>query len=161
MFERFTEKAVNVVSRAQEIAKEMNSASVQSEHLLLALCAEAKGVSLKIFRMYNITYEQLFNEISKVIELIEKIAKENNVEEIVVGVPLNMDNTKGFQADNCIEFSKKLEGFKIVYEDERLTSELAEENLKERKVNFRKDKGLVDVESARIILEQYLSKVTK
>ncbi len=98
---------------------------------------------------------------NKAIELIEKIAKENNVEEIVVGVPLNMDNTKGFQADNCIEFSKKLEGFKIVYEDERLTSELAEENLKERKVNFRKDKGLVDVESARIILEQYLSKVTK
>lgn len=98
---------------------------------------------------------------NKAIELITQIAKENNVVEIVVGVPLNMDNSKGFQADNCIEFSKKLEGFKIVYEDERLTSELAEENLKERKVNFRKDKGLVDVESARIILEQYLSKVTK
>lgn len=98
---------------------------------------------------------------NKAIELIEKIAKENNVEEIVVGMPLNMDNTKGFQADNCIEFSKKLDGFKIVYEDERLTSELAEENLKERKVNFRKDKGLVDVESARIILEQYLSKIVK
>lgn len=98
---------------------------------------------------------------NKAIELIEKIAKENNVEEIVVGVPLNMDNSKGFQADNCIEFSKKLDGFKIIYEDERLTSELAEENLKERKVNFRKDKGLVDVESARIILEQYLSKITK
>lgn len=98
---------------------------------------------------------------NKAIELIEKIAKENNVEEIVVGVPLNMDNTKGFQADNCIEFSKKLDGFKIIYEDERLTSELAEENLKERKVNFRKDRGLVDVESARIILEQYLSKITK
>lgn len=97
----------------------------------------------------------------KAIELITQIAKKNNVVEIVVGVPLNMDNSKGFQADNCIEFSKKLEGFKIVYEDERLTSELAEENLKERKVNFRKDKGLVDVESARIILEQYLSKVTK
>lgn len=97
----------------------------------------------------------------KAIELITQIAKENNVVEIVVGVPLNMDNSKGFQADNCIEFSKKLEGFKIIYEDERLTSELAEENLKERKVNFRKDKGLVDVESARIILEQYLSKITK
>lgn len=98
---------------------------------------------------------------NKAIELIEKIAKENNVEEIVVGVPLNMDNTKGFQADNCIEFSKKLDGVKIIYEDERLTSEVAEENLKERKVNFRKDKGLVDVESARIILEQYLSKIAK
>lgn len=69
MFERFTEKAVNVVSKAQEIACEMNSACVLSEHLLLALCAEAKGVSLKIFKMYNITYEKLFDEISKVIEI--------------------------------------------------------------------------------------------
>ena len=93
--------------------------------------------------------------------LIYKIAKENNVREIVVGVPLNMDNTRGFQAENCIEFSKKIEGFKVIYEDERLTSDLAEENLRERKVDFRKDKGLVDVESARIILEQYLSKVSK
>ena len=76
MFERFTEKAVNVVSKAQEIACEMNSSSVLSEHLLLALCAEAKGVSLKIFKMYNITYEKLFDEISKVIEI--KPAKSNN-----------------------------------------------------------------------------------
>ena len=91
---------------------------------------------------------------------IQNIAKENNVKTIVVGVPVNMDNSKGFQAEDCIEFSKKISGFEVVYEDERLTSDTAEENLRERKVNFRKDKGLVDVESARLILEQYLSKVT-
>ena len=95
------------------------------------------------------------------VKSILKIAKENDVQKIVVGVPLNMDNTRGFQADDCIEFSKKLEGFEVIYEDERLTSDTAEENLKERGVNFRKDKGLVDVESARVILEQYLAKVTK
>lgn len=95
------------------------------------------------------------------VSAIQKIATENNVKTIVVGVPVNMDNTKGFQADNCIEFSKKIAGFEVVYEDERLTSDAAEENLRERKVNFRKDKGLVDIESARLILEQYLSKVTK
>ena len=49
MFERFTEKALNVVSRAQDIACKMNSENILSEHLLLALVAEAKGVSLKIF----------------------------------------------------------------------------------------------------------------
>ncbi len=69
MFERFTEKAVNVVSKAQEIATEMNSGSVLSEHLLLALCAEAKGVSLKIFKMYNVTYENLYDAIREVIEI--------------------------------------------------------------------------------------------
>jgi len=90
---------------------------------------------------------------------IVKIANENNVKKIIIGVPYNMDGTIGSQAQDCIDFSKQIEGFEIVCEDERLTSETAEENLKEQKVNFRKDKGLVDVESARIILEQHLSRL--
>ena len=94
----------------------------------------------------------------KAIEEITKTAKENRVEKIVVGVPYNMDGTLGFQGENCIEFSQKLIGFDIILEDERLTSEEAEERLKSRKVDFRKNKGLVDIESACIILEQYLGK---
>ena len=43
-------------------------------------------------------------------------------------------------------------------EDERLTSEEAENRLRARKVDFRKNKGLVDMESAAVILEQYLGK---
>ena len=94
----------------------------------------------------------------KAIEAIYKIAKENRVEKIVVGVPLNMDGTKGFQAENCTEFAVKLKGYEIIFEDERLTSDTAEENLRAKKIDFRKDKGLVDIESACIILEQYLSR---
>ena len=94
------------------------------------------------------------------IEQIKKIAKDNNVQEIVIGVPYNMDGTQGGQAQDCIDFSKNFEqDFEIHQEDERLTSDTAEKNLKQQKVNFRKEKGLVDVESARIILEQYLSKI--
>lgn len=93
------------------------------------------------------------------IEKIKKIALENKVEKIVVGVPVNMDGTKGFQAQDCIEFATKLQpDFEIVFEDERLTSEEAEENLRNRKVDFRKNKGLVDIESACIILGQYLAR---
>ena len=95
----------------------------------------------------------------KALEIIDKIAKENHVEKIVAGLPVNMDGTKGFQAKNCEEFTSKLKGYEIIYEDERLTSEAAEENLKNRKINFRKDKGLVDMESACIILEQYLARI--
>ena len=69
MFERFTEKALNVVSRAQDIACEMNSDIILSEHILLALAAEAKGVPLKLFRTFNITYESLYEETSKVINI--------------------------------------------------------------------------------------------
>lgn len=92
------------------------------------------------------------------IDEITKIAKENNVEKIVVGVPVNMDGTFGFQAKNCIDFAQKLVGFDIIMEDERLTSEEAEQRLRKRKVDFRKNKGLVDIESACVILEQYLGK---
>ena len=88
---------------------------------------------------------------------IKKIAKENNVKKIIVGVPLNMDGTRGFQAQNCIDFANNFrDDFDVCFEDERLSSELAEENLKERGINFSKNKGLVDIESACIILEQYL-----
>ena len=69
-----------------------------------------------------------------------------------------MDGSIGSQAQDCINFSQKIVGFDIILEDERLTSEEAEERLKERKVNFQKNKGLVDIESACVILEQYLGK---
>ena len=95
---------------------------------------------------------------TEAIETIIKIAKENRVEKIVVGVPINMDGTFGGQAQDCINFSQKILGFDIILEDERLTSEEAEERLRARKVDFRKNKGLVDMESACVILEQYLGK---
>ena len=92
------------------------------------------------------------------ITTIVKIAQENRVQTIVVGVPINMDGSYGSQAEDCKSFAGKINGFEIVFEDERLTSEQAEENLRERKIDFRKNKSLVDIESACIILEQYLRK---
>ena len=92
------------------------------------------------------------------VDMITKLAKENRVENIVVGVPINMDGTKGFQAEDCESFAQKLLGFDIIFEDERLTSEEAENRLRSRKIDFRKNKGLVDMESACVILEQYLAR---
>ena len=92
------------------------------------------------------------------IQQIVSLAKENRVEKIVVGLPINMDGTQGFQAQDCINFAQNFFGFDIIYEDERLTSDEAEQRLKSRKIDFRKNKGLVDMESACIILEQYLSR---
>ncbi len=89
---------------------------------------------------------------------IIKIAKENNVEKIVVGVPFNMDGTEGAQAQDCKNFASNFSDYEIIYEDERLTSDSAEENLRAKKIDFRKDKGLVDIESACIILQQYLER---
>ena len=94
------------------------------------------------------------NAISK----IKEIAKENNVKKIVIGIPYNMDGTEGSQAEDCKNFALNFSDYEVIYEDERLTSEQAEENLRNRKIDFRKNKGLVDIESASIILQQYLER---
>ena len=94
----------------------------------------------------------------KAVEEIKKIALENRVEKIVIGLPKNMDGSIGFQGEDCIKFSQNFSDFDIILEDERLTSEEAEERLRERRIDFRKNKGLVDIESACVILEQYLGK---
>lgn len=91
---------------------------------------------------------------------IKQLAAQNNVNTIIVGIPFNMDGSKGSQADDCLTFAENFKSdFEVIFEDERLTSEQAEENLRNRKIDFRKDKGLVDIESSCIILEQYLSRL--
>ena len=76
MFERFTERAVNVVSESQRLAGEMLCGEVAPEHLLLALVNEAKGVSLKLFRMYGISSELVQKEVDKVIKPAGKSIKD-------------------------------------------------------------------------------------
>ena len=69
MFEKFTEKAINVVSSSQNTAKEMGLKKVSPEILLLALFDEAKGIALKIFKSYDITREKLTDEIKKYVNI--------------------------------------------------------------------------------------------
>lgn len=63
MFEKFTEKAINAVTEAQNQARLMNNVFVQPEHLLLALVKQSKGISLKLFKMYGITFEAIQKEV--------------------------------------------------------------------------------------------------
>lgn len=131
-------------------------------HKIMALDVGTKriGIALSDYLQVIATPHSFISRTpeDKAIEEINKIAKENRVEKIVVGIPINMDGSFGFQAEDCKEFSQKLVGFDIILEDERLTSEEAEQRLRSRKVDFRKNKGLVDMESACVILEQYLGK---
>ncbi len=77
MFERFTERAVNVVCEAQRLASAEGCSEVVPEHLLLALVKEAKGVSLKLFRMYGVTEDLMEKEIDKY--LIKSSRKIENI----------------------------------------------------------------------------------
>ena len=72
MFERFTERAVNAVSESQRIAQVMGCKEITPEHFLLALVNEAKGVSLKIFRMFGMSSEKVQPEVAKYVKTSSK-----------------------------------------------------------------------------------------
>ncbi len=93
------------------------------------------------------------------IEKIKKLCKENNIKTIVAGLPKNMNNTIGEQAQDCISFTEHFKNeFEIIFEDERLTSKQAEYILAQTGRKYTKDKKLVDLKSACIILQQYLDR---
>lgn len=95
----------------------------------------------------------------KAIEKIKNICHDNSVKKIVVGLPKNMNNTIGVQAEDCIKFSEFFKDeFEIIFEDERLTSKQAEQILALQGKKYTKNKYLVDLKSACIILQQYLNR---
>jgi ATP-dependent Clp protease ATP-binding subunit ClpA len=71
LFEKFTEKALNVIVEAQNIAIYDHSDKVLSEHLLLAAVKESKGFCSRIFNSYDITYDKLAKEIYMTLNIEE------------------------------------------------------------------------------------------
>ncbi len=89
---------------------------------------------------------------------IENILKEYMADTILIGVPYNMDGTLGFQAKNCIDFIEPLkEKYNILYQDERLSSQEAENILKQQNKKYTKNKAMVDTVAACVILQDYLN----
>lgn len=93
------------------------------------------------------------------IEKIKEICQNNNIKKIVAGLPKHMNNTIGEQAQDCINFTENFkQDYEIIFEDERLTSKQAEYILAQTGRKYTKDKQLVDLKSACIILQQYLDR---
>lgn len=90
------------------------------------------------------------------VDEIVRYCETYNIKKIVVGLPYNMDGTIGIQGEKTVKFISKLENYEIIYKDERLTSFEAEEILKKENKKYTKNKGLVDIKAACIILQSYL-----
>lgn len=96
----------------------------------------------------------------KAIADIVRLAKENGVGEIVVGLPRNMDGTEGPRAELCRTFARQLEdatGLKTVMWDERRTTVEAHNILSQHNYHGKKRKETVDAVAASLILEGYLN----
>lgn len=89
-----------------------------------------------------------------------RIARENEVGEIVVGLPRNMDGTEGPRAELCREFADELRqatGLPVTMWDERRTTVEAHNILSQHNYHGQKRKNTVDAVAASLILEGYLA----
>lgn len=96
----------------------------------------------------------------KAIADIVRIARDNQVGEIVVGLPRNMDGSEGPRAQICREFAEKLKeatGLSVVMWDERRTTVEAHNILSLHNYHGKKRKDTVDAVAASLILEGYLN----
>jgi putative Holliday junction resolvase len=89
---------------------------------------------------------------------IEQLARAEQAELLVVGLPLNMDGSEGDQAAAARAFGNGLteNGLSVAYEDERLSSWEAGERLRAEGRRPRRGGGELDSAAARLILQQYL-----
>ena len=95
----------------------------------------------------------------KLIEQIVAEIKTQCAELVVVGLPLNMDGSKGERAQECERIAKIIEeksGVNVQMWDERCTTVMSHNALNVTNVRGQKRKNVVDAVAAVMILESYL-----
>lgn len=99
------------------------------------------------------------NKLRRTLARIEELIAEYGVEEIVLGLPINMNATEGERARLTLEFKEKLErrtGLPVIMWDERLTTVAADKAMIEAGVRREHRKEYVDMIAATLILQGYL-----
>lgn len=100
----------------------------------------------------------------KILDLV----KEYQCDTIVIGLPKKLDGTDSIQTEKVYEFRTMLEnkmrstgikGVEVVWQDERLTTVMAERVLIEADVSRKKRKEVIDKQAAVLILQSYLDKL--
>lgn len=96
----------------------------------------------------------------KAVADIVRMCREQDVGQIVVGLPRNMDGSEGPRAELCRAFADRLHaetGLETVMWDERRTTVEAHNILSEHNYHGKKRKNTVDAVAASLILEGYLN----
>ena len=79
MFEKFTQKAIDVVQGALNYAQEFCHTRVLSQHLLLGLVAQSKGVQAKIMNFDKIHFGELTIEVHQSAQIYPDRKKDDNI----------------------------------------------------------------------------------
>lgn len=97
--------------------------------------------------------------VRKDVDYVAEIVASRQIDTIVLGMPYNMDGTKGKRAKDTEFFGKVLQkviNIPVIYVDERLTSVEANDKLIEANVSVQNRKKAIDQVAAQIILQQYI-----
>ena len=116
-----------------------------------ALLMTAQGIE-------TIRRTSLENDFNRLRELISAY----EVHELVVGMPKNMNGTKGDRAEKTEEFVEKMKAvidLPVTFWDERLSTVMAERQLIAADVSRKKRKGVIDKMAAVVILQGYLDRL--
>lgn len=93
------------------------------------------------------------------LQVVAEEVADRGADSVVIGLPLNMDGSKGPMAEKVEAFARRLSertGVPVVPHDERLTTWSVEQTLIEADVSRRKRKGVRDKLAAQAILQSYL-----
>lgn len=109
-----------------------------------------------LIRFNHEDYETAFE---KVKEIVEK----EDITDIVIGLPKNMDGSLGFASERTFNFCKLLDRLNknVFMEDERLTSVAAQKILLANDISAKNSKNYIDMQAAVIILEDYLRSINE
>lgn len=106
------------------------------------------------FRFVEGAYRQCLAHLKEIIE-------KENIKEIALGYPLNMDGTAGESAHRSERFKEELlemdPSLQVALVDERLSTVMASKRLLEADLSRGKRHKVIDQQSAVVILESYLA----
>lgn len=100
--------------------------------------------------------------IEKTAAEIVRVAKENGIERIVIGKPVNMNGTYGEKVEKVTELARligELTEIPVDFYDERMTTVSAHKILSESGVRAKKRREIVDSLAAELILQGYMDKI--
>lgn len=95
---------------------------------------------------------------------LQALIKQRRVTELVMGLPLNMDDSVGPKALEVQKFADQLRqtfSLPVHLVDERLTSSEAEESIPKHRRRDLRSSGIVDSRAATLILQDYLNQHVK
>ena len=100
-----------------------------------------------------------YTDIDKLIDELLDIINDEKIDELVLGLPKNMNNSLGFASKRSLDFKELLEkkcDKKIHLVDERLSTKEAENILISEDTRREKRKKIIDAYAASIILDTFL-----